>query len=86
MPETFHGDLAGNQSCPVELGQQPEARRASAGGNPAGEAKTASAQAVLSSPEITDLWEPSPYDGAGAAPAHRHGLVYSVPPGSKNRA
>ena len=44
MPETFRRDLAGNQSCPVEPGQQPEARRASAGGNPAGEAKTASAQ------------------------------------------
>jgi hypothetical protein len=37
--ETFRLDLAGSQSCPVELAQQPEARRASCRGNPHGEAK-----------------------------------------------
>ena len=79
-------DLAGSQSCPVELGRQPEARRASRWGDPGGEAKTASVQAVPLSPEITEAREPSPYDGAGAVPAHRSGLVRSVLPGSKNRA
>ena len=38
ITETFRWDPAGNQSRPVELGQQPEASLASSASNPAGEA------------------------------------------------
>jgi hypothetical protein len=76
----------GNQSHPVEPGRQPEASHAWWWGNPPCEALTASAEAVLLSPEIAHPRVALGFATSGAASGTPYSLAAPIPPGSENRA
>jgi hypothetical protein len=87
ISETFQRNPAGNQTRPVESGQQSEASLAWSSATAATKRRQRVCRALLLSPEILcQLQESTSLPPTGTVPGRRHGLTPSVLPGSENRA